>query len=263
MAKAPSELGARYLALVKQRGHTRAKLEQFLQDQYPDERKNVQTFLREGTHASTDVRDILIHFALDVLGLDLPHCWFDPGWHPAACVDTFALQNRGYSGMIESLADTYIHLSPKAASPESREARPARRGGLQLRNEGSGFFSFRMGGADSSPFSGFVLCHDQTLFLTGFDVEEHEKAVFLVLRRLSRRLREAGVSLCGLQAGTFSYGNMPNGRAFARRIALVPEVRWNGEWNDGQAIPEVVSEWLHADGHPMTVDLIATRTDES
>lgn len=277
MAKQPERsatVGLRYMAMVKERGLAQQELNEFLDAGFSRDKINVKNFLREGVHASANVRKALISFASEKLGISLTEAWFDTEWHPAAPIDVFLNQNSAYESIIRKACGHYLHVSARALNPATETIpttdmveNPWRVGRLEIEDHDN-YFGFRMGSKDSeavgdNPISGFVVCHLDTFFLTGFDTKLHEKAIFLVLRKSPQNLSDANVKFCGLQVGTLPVGNMPNGRAVAKRVALVTEAIWTQNWTGGKSMPDSVLNWLTEGGSALTAVLVTERLDET
>ena len=111
---APTTVGWRYTALIKERNCTQQELNAFLASEFASEARNVSTFLRDGVNASRAVRAVLIAFASTKLNVTLSESWFDVGWHSSAPIDTFATENSGYDSFIRSSCGKYVHVSAKA-----------------------------------------------------------------------------------------------------------------------------------------------------
>lgn len=261
-------VGLRYKALVKEGGLSQRELDQFLAVRFSADRLKVNTFLREGVNASLSVQEALIAFASERLGLSLTESWFDTEWHPSAPIDVFLNKNSQYESIVRRACGDYLHVSARAVNATKCDAEKPWRVGRLTIEDNDDYFGFRMGSEISNlvgdnPISGFVVCHSDTIFLTGFDTKHHEKAIFLVLRKTPPNLSQEGVRFCGLQVGTLSVGSMPNGRAVAKRVALVTEATWTAIWQAGQSIPDGVSNWLLDGGYALSADFVTERLEET
>jgi hypothetical protein len=260
-------VGLRYRALVKERGISAPVFDAFLTKRFPHDKSKINTFLRDGQTASRAVRHALITFASEMLHVDLPESWFDAEWHPSAPIDVFLNKNRRHNSVVEHACGHYLHISAKAPTHPDNLNDKLWRVGRLLIEDNDGFFGFKMGSEQGAtvgdnPFSGFIACHSDTLFLTGFDTEHHEKSISLILRIAPKGLDGEGVKFCGLQVGTLPLGNMPNGRAVAKHVVIVKETTWTHDWKGGKSIPKGVLSWLTDGVSPLTADLIAPRLDE-
>jgi len=138
---------------------------------------------------------------------------------------------------------------------------------MRIERQGTGFFRFDMGSERSptignNPYSGYLVCHSDTLFLTGFDQAHHKKMLFLVLQKPPPSLAMHGMTLIGMQAGTLPFQAMPSGRAFAKRIILIDEPSWIAKWQAGSTVPKDVIDWLYDDGLGFNVELVVPHVDE-
>jgi hypothetical protein len=269
----PSTVATRFRALCNERGHPRADLDGFIKNLFRDNvtkaekaATNVANFLRNGSAPSATVRDILKAYARDRLGVELRDCWFEESWHPSGLIDAFCAHNAPYAGISEGICGDFVHLSRKM-NTEAEKTKAVRHGKLRIERQGTGFFRFDMGSERSptsgdNPYSGYLVCHSDTLFLTGFDQMHHVKMLFLVLRKPPPSFAMHGVSLIGMQAGTLPFLAMPNGRAFAKRIILIDEPRWITKWQDGSNVPDDVINWLYDGGLGFDVELVVPHVDE-
>lgn len=250
-----------FLALCDASGVSRAELEQFLDDQFPEDARKAKIFLREGKRPSGPVRDALISFARERLRLPLNRSWFDMSWHPSALVDKFVLHNTEYDGLLHKVCGSYIHLSRKLGSDELRH------GHMVLKPHGQGLYEFMMGSSEgvargTNPLGGFAVSHSETIFLVGFDVKQHAKIALVVLRRPRGELAECGVRLYGVQSTSLGAGAAENGRAIAKRLIAVAYDDWMGGWKAGKAVPPNVKEWLIANESELDVQLVSPAEDE-
>ena len=262
MAKSIDPMGAvgsRYRALVNEHGLSQYDLDEFLSSKFPSERNKVSTFLREGVHASSSVRKALILFAKERLDLTLSESWFDADWHPSAAIERFVSRNSEYNSVLRQACGTYANVSKRARNEEGKEPVVSWRAvPLKIQDKGD-YFCFEMGWdseahADRDHFIGYAVCHSDTIYLTGFDTKHHEKSIFIILRKAPRKLSDCKIKFYGLVVGTLPAGNMPNGRAIAKRVALVPETAWVMDWKDGKSVPESVYEWLVEEGSALSLD---------
>lgn len=258
-------IGARYKALIKQRNVALSDLDSFLLAKFPTDKIKVSTFLREGTNASPSVRKALISFASNKLDLSLTEAWFDAEWHPSAPIEHFIEKNIAYQSIVREACGKYAIISPVVAGMQGLD-REWRATPLIIKDQGQ-YFCFEMGQQNTGRthvdhFQGFIVSHSDTIYLTGFDTKRHEKVIFLILRKAPQELYANHVRFCGLVAGSLPSGNMPNGRAIAKRVALVPDVAWNG-WGDGKSMPPSVCDWLVDDASSISVELVPDRSEGS
>jgi hypothetical protein len=262
--KRPS-VGLRFKALVKERGVAIKVFDDFLAKRFSSEKSKINTFLREGLTASAPVRQALSEFAKEKLGVELNDCWFDTDWHPSAPIDVFMNSNSAYNSIIEQACGHFLHISPRASVPNNYKIW---RVGRVVLERNDGYFGFKMGSEQSevigdNPYSGFVTCHSDTLFLIGFDTKLHEKVISLILRKPLHAPELAGVRFYGMQVGTLPVGNMPNGRAIAKRVVIIDQPTWTDVWELGNSMPSGVSDWLGDGGSSLNVDIVAQRLDEA
>jgi hypothetical protein len=250
-----------FLALCSRKEVSRKELTLYLKDKFPVDARKAGIFLQRGITPSVAVRDALIAFARDRMGVPLNYAWFDMDWHPSALIDEFVFANSQYKGILDNICGRYFHISTKIGSEDVRY------GQIVINDHPGGAFSFAMGNLDgvskgSNPSSGFLLCHSESLFLVGFDKEHHAKVMFSVLRRPGDELAAEGVRLYGLLATTLPLERAENGRAIAKRIALIDYDSWVQKWGDGTTPQQGVKKWLLGGGPGFDIELACEREED-
>jgi len=254
--------GRRYLAQCELVGRSHHELFDFIRKNYPENYGSIDYYIREGTSASSKVREVLIAYLADTW-VPISHSWFGDSWHHFALLDTFVETNRRYSGAYADFCGEFRRIFP--ATPDDNSP-PT--GEFQLTSkhiciqadkpEVLRWIQRDNDTPEKIVINGFGLHDGDTAFLIGVNSTTSPKRksiTYIVLARPSDALREHGVRLFGFQAGTIKRGSA-NGAGVAKRTVLVSPSKWD-EWEGGAECPEPVKAWLRAERHGILVDLLS------
>lgn len=258
-----SPKGRRYLSLCELVDRTQEELTAFIKTNHPDEWSGFDHFIRKGTSPTNEVRDAMIAFLADTW-IPIGRTWFDFSWHHFSVFDLFVSSNRKYAGVSKDFCGEFMRVFPVSSNSRSADELPK----LTARslkiwpggNDGEGVLRWTQphtGNTDKTT-EGFGFHGPHNAFLLGINTDDKSTVTYAVLRTPPKFLRDLGVRLFGLQAGTILFGPL-TGHGVAKRTMLVETSVWN-EWNASALCPEEVRSWLLSNGHELMVDLEAKGT---
>ncbi|HEX9964231.1 MAG TPA: hypothetical protein VGB04_04530 [Allosphingosinicella sp.] len=255
--------GERYLSQCALARKSQGELFAFIDTKYPHLFSKVDYYIRRGKNADNQVRDVLTEF-LKGTQYSVSYLWFDNSWSHFSALDAFVEANSDDTGAYPRFCGEFLRIFPTTPGvprvPEHKSEFAVRP--ITIGRGAGGVLRWTQPNEDDSQrpiLDGFGLYDAHTVFLIGFNCSERNIISYFVLRQPVSLLRDQGVALAGLQAGTLPLGPN-NGYAFAKRNVLVTPQKWE-EWGAGDSCPEPVRTWLLSDEHGLRVDLVTERHD--